>query len=260
MGGNFSKQQVLNKTLNEVALEVLTRNSTSLSGSTEQNNTLDIIGNTSQVKINGFEQASTSKINVSSLAQAVANNTLQADLINTLKSEVEKADPTLAVGSNSEQEIQNIIENNIKSKITIENLSNIAANVKQENQVRILANAGVDATNIVQRNEAEMILALVNEATSKIVAEVSAKNTTDSKASQKAAPLVDLGIGGAGIIILLIILVIIGGGGYYLSTMTFTDMVTKPIPLAVIATIAVSLIGGIFYAVSSSGSEEKKQE
>ncbi|MGL5935118.1 MAG: hypothetical protein ACRCZI_05800 [Cetobacterium sp.] len=90
----------------------------------------------------------------------------------------------------------------------------------------------------------------MNEATSKISAELLVSNTIDSKIkSEQASILPDLE--GAGIIILLIILVIVGGGIYYLSSMTFRDMVTKPIPLAVITAIAVSIIGGIAIATSS---------
>ncbi|MGL5935117.1 MAG: hypothetical protein ACRCZI_05795 [Cetobacterium sp.] len=258
MGANISKQKVLNKTLNDVAIEVLNRNSTTLGGVIDQSNKL-IINNSKLADLTNITQLNYSKINVNALSQSISNNTLQADLINSLKSAVEKESPVLGIGNNSEQDIENTIGTIIRSTITNESLHAISAQVKQDNSIILTNVDSITGDTVVQKNEADLILGLVNEATSKIALAVTASNTTDSKASDKTAPLVDLGIGGAGIIVLLIILVIVGGGFYYLSTMTFQDMVTKPVPLMVISAIALSLIGGIIFAVSS-GDDEKKEE
>jgi len=260
MGGNLSTQQVLSETLNKVALEAMTRNSTTVDGSINQNNELDIIGNTDKVNINGFKQVSSSKINVSALAQSAAKNTLQADMISSLKSAVDQAVPSIAFGSTSQQQIHNTITNSINSKINVENLNNIAAKVKQSNTVKLVANAGVDAKNLIQKNEADLILSLVNDATSEIVAKVASTTSQDTTASSKADGILpDLGLGG-GLIFILIILGIIIGGGYYLSTMSYSDMISKPVPMAVIAAIAISLFGGLAYALSSSGDSNNQDD
>lgn len=251
MGGNLSKQTVDNKVLNKIMIEVMTKNSNTISGSIDQTNNMEIVGNTDKVVIHGVEQINSSKINVSALAQSTANNTLQADLISKLSSKVEQANPLIAVGSDTYQTISSAITNAINSNITTENMQNIAAQVKGLNTIKVIANAGVDVSAVIQKNESSLILELVNKTSSEIVTAVSAKTEVSTDATQKTASLFDFGAGG---IIFIIIIVIIGGFLYYVksSGLAIAEIVAKPQVIALI----MFMIGLTTYGVYASSSKK----
>ena len=255
MGANQSKQSVLNETLNEIAISVMTKNSTNLSGSIDQSNVLSVVGNKGKTKISGVTQVNISKINVAALAQSSSNNSLQADLISKLKASVDQAVPSLAINSKVQQDVHNTITNSVNQNITTENLMNIATQVKNSNEIKFVANEGINASDLIQKNEAELIIALVNDTTSTIVNKVAATGELNSATtSVQSSVLPDFG-GSIGMIFILIIIVIIIGGGYYLSTLSFADIVGKPVPMAIIATMIISVLGGGYLAISSISSE-----
>lgn len=232
MGANSSKQEILNETLNEVMINVMTNNSTAISGSVEQINDISIVGS-NNVSYSGFKQLNTSNINVSALAQSKNNSTLQADLISKLSSKVEQVTPLISIGSDSDQRVKNSIKNAITSNITTNNLQNISAQIKQTNRITNIGDSNVSVTNTSQVSEATLVMKLVNDTTSQIVAAVKAESTLDSTTSQKPAALLDFSAGG---IILIVIIVIIGGFLYYVksSGLAIAEIVAKPQVIALI--------------------------
>jgi hypothetical protein len=258
MGANVSTQNVLNKTMNNVSLSVLNENSTNIASSSDQSNDLTIAGNTGgqtdangnpiSNTITGISQVNSSKINVTALAQSVANNTLQADLVSKLSTTLQQAIPTMATNDNTSQTIKNIVSTDINQNITTKNMTNIAENIKQSNTLKILANSGVDVTQVAQNNEATAIISMINDTNNQILNDIKAQTGIDASTAQTSSSPLDFGIGGSFTIIFIVIIIIIIGGGYYLSTLGWVD-VMKPIPLAVIGTMLVSALGGIYLAL-----------
>lgn len=257
MGNNTSSQKMLNETMNTVSLQVLNENSTNITASSDQENDLTIAGNTGG-KISGISQVNSSKINVAALAQSVNDNKLQADLASKLTSALEQKLPVLTSNSKTNQDVQNIVRNNINQNITTKNMMNISATVRQSNKLKILANEGVEITQIAQKNEAEMIISLINDTNNKIINDIKAKTDIDNTVAQApGAALPDLGFGSMGMIFVLVIIVIVLGGGYYLSTLGWTDMM-KPVPLAVMGAMIVSILGGLYMATAPAKDDKKK--
>jgi hypothetical protein len=255
MGNSQSSQTVLNETLNKVSINVMQKNSTSLSGSVEQSNETTIAGNTGTVTLDGVIQVNSSSINVSALSDSAASNKLQADLIAQLKSSVEQAIPAISLNSNLKQDVSNKISNHVNSNVNVENLQNIAAQTKQNNTFKVLANNNVNTRDFVQKNEATLIMALVNKMNSEIVADIKASGALDNAASNKGSNILP-DFGSMYMIVIIVIIIVICGGLYYLNTMEWEDIITKPIPLAVLAAMALSLFGGALYASSASGSKK----
>jgi hypothetical protein len=212
MGGNTSKQKIINEMLNQVSVEVMTRNSSSASASSDQENKL-VISNVKGSTISGITQISTSKINVTALQKSVSEGKLQSDLVASLTNKVMQEAPQLGIATKSEQEVRNIVKNNIDAKINNENLQNIAANVKQRNSA-VITNVEDNAlvTGILQKNEAEAILTLTNDANNKIATELTTDAEVKNDVTQKSADL----FGGFGAI-LIVIAVVIGGGFLFMQ-------------------------------------------
>ncbi len=211
MGGNTSKQKIINQMLNEVSVEVMNRNSSSAASSIEQENSL-VFSNIKDSKISGISQVSSVKINVSALQTSAAKGDLQSDLTAALTNKVMQEAPALGIANKTEQEVQNIVKNKIGAKITNENLQNIAASVKQKNSI-VFANVdSTTARDITQQNEAEAIMTLTNEANSAIATALTTDSAVSNDATQKSADL----FGGFGIIF-IIIAVVIGGGFLFMQ-------------------------------------------
>lgn len=215
MGANESKQKILNEMLNEVAVNVMNRNSSNATGAITQENSL-VLNNLKKSRISGISQLSSSKINVTALQTSTASGSLQSDLTAALTNKIMQETPQLGIANKSEQEVSTIVRNNINAKITQENLQKIAAEVRQKNA--ILINNAEDSviTNINQSNEAEMIMTLTNDATSKIVTEIATDSTVENDVTQKPSDI----LGGFGVIFIIIAVVLGGGFLFFQNTAT----------------------------------------
>lgn len=232
MGGNVSKEAVENDVLNQIMINVMTENSSNLSAESDQTNELNIVGSTG-TRVTGLKQFSSSKVNVQALAQSTANNTLQADLISKLSTKVEQVNPLIAVGSSSDQAVKTSIKNAINSNITTKNMQNIAAQAKQNNKINITGATDTEVKDVMQMNEADLIIGLVQKTTAEIKTTIKAQTEVTTEATQKTAPLLDFG---AGTIIFIVIIVIIAGFLYYVksSGLAIAEIVAKPQVIALI--------------------------
>lgn len=246
MGANSSKQEVTNEALNDIMISVMTENSTSVSGSSDQTNEINLVGS-NNVTIDGVSQINTSKINVEALAQSTAENKLQADLVSKIGNKVEQTYPAIAIGSDTDQSIKTSIKNIINSNITTKNFQNVAATAKQKNALNIIGSNSVTARNISQRSESELIVKIVQTTTSEILSAIKAKAEVTNEASQKQAPLLDFGAGG---IIFIIVIIIIGGFFYYVksSGLAIAEIVAKPQVIALIIFVIGLSAFGIYSA------------
>lgn len=250
MGGNQSTQDILNQTINNVAINVMSENSTDISSLISTSNVIDLSNNVGDATITNILQSNTSKINISSLAQLNTNATLQAELISKLSSAVEQKVPTLAVDSNTTQKIQNIIQNNVKQNMSIKNLTKISAGIKTDNLLKDSNRVGnLTFGNIKQSNEAHAAIDLVGKMSTSIIANIKADSTLDSKALQEPASIMP----GFGSIFILVIIFILLGGGYFLYSNETLALQTLTNP-AVIALIA-AILG--FFAYESISGQKK---
>jgi hypothetical protein len=254
MGANQSSQNITTTVLNNIMLSIMTKNSTSAYAAVDQTNDLTIAGNTDKVTVNGITQVNSSKINVASLISSVQNNTLQADLIANLTNKIAQEMPVLAIGDNTNQAIKTSVSNTINSNITVENFQKIAVLVKSSNTIKIIANAGVDVSQVVQKNESTAIMSLVDKISSEIVANIKTATTSSTDATQKSAGLLP-DLGSFGLIFIIIIIVVIGGGLYYFTStgLKVGEILAKPQVIALIAAI----LAFFAYESISSGTTKK---
>src|SRR6185436_17075139 len=175
MGANQSSQEILNNTLNAISMNIMTKNSTAMSGTSVQSNTL-VISGVKDTSIKDFVQSNSSKINVQALMTSVNSGNLQADLFQQLSAAVEQHIPALAVSSDTHQKVTNAVTNAIDSNITTENFANISAHVSQTNTAIFTMVDKSTFDTITQKNEATLILELANKTTSDIIQNI--KSTT----------------------------------------------------------------------------------
>jgi len=255
MGGTVSSQKILNEVISNTMMNSMMENSTTVAASSNQKNSLSIVGNKSTAKdmfgnvvkssISNIAQDNSSKINVSALSNAASNGSLQADMMSKLDTALQQQIPALQFGTRLKQDVSNIVNKNINVNISVKNLQNISANVSQSNEIKIMLNENMDVSVLSQKNEAALIAELVNKTASDISAQI--KDVTEATSGVKSETqniLADFGM-----IFIVIIILVICGGGFYLSTLGWDDL-TQPIPLAVIAAIVVSVFGGIFLATA----------
>lgn len=239
MGGNASKQQIINEMLNQVSIEVLTRNSSNASASSDQENTV-VISNVKGSTIEGVTQINTSKINVAALQKSVQEGKLQSDLVSTLTNKVMQEAPALGIANKTEQEVKNIVKNEINAKMNTENLQSIATNVKQKNTAVITAISDDSIVKpILQKNEAELIMTLANDANNKIATALTNTADVTTDATQKSADL----FGGFGMIILVIVAVLGGGLLFMQGTM---NKILQPKNLMIIGGAVVLILLVLF--------------
>jgi uncharacterized protein with ATP-grasp and redox domains len=98
MGANSSKQKVLNETLNNIQIELMTKNSTSMNSSTTQSNVYYVNNDGGNVTVDGVTQENIAKINLSSLANSKRYWDWASRNITTVKDkEVAEASPKTGV-------------------------------------------------------------------------------------------------------------------------------------------------------------------
>ena len=240
MGGNVSKQEILNETLSSTAIDVMTKNSKSISGSTTQSNELNLSGNKGNLNAVGLTQSNAAKINLKSLTSTESNAKLQADLQAKLKSAAETQAPSLAIASDTTQEVTNKIKQIISVSMSTENLTQMDARIEQKNTIDASNNEGnINLANITQSNTSEIIMEEVTKMSSEIVEAVKATGEIDSSASQKQAGILpDTGqlivIG-----IIVVAVVLLGGGKMFNDTL---NTMTKPVPMAFAAMVVLILV------------------
>lgn len=228
MGGNVSKQEVLNETLNQIQIDSMTKNSTSANANVKQDNTIDLSNNAGTANIVGYTQSNINKINLSALAQTTNNASLQADLVSKLSAAVSQTAPTLAINSSTTQTVTNQIKNVIGVSMSTQNLSSLAARVEQANKALLGNNTGtLNLVNVNQSNTADVVIQLVTTNSATISAAVQATGQLDSQTEQKQASLFDLST----VIIICIIIAVffIFGGATFNQTLS---TITKPVPMA----------------------------
>lgn len=239
MGANQSKQDVLNKTMNDVVVNVLVSSSTSITSDITQSNIGNITSTDSSVTATNIYQSNAANINLQVLSESTNTVALQAELISKLKSAVDQTIPTLAIGSTTDQNITNIITNKVQQNFTNNNFKSIAAATKSTNVLNISGKGSVTLDNISQSNSATSILKLVDSVSVDIINNIKADNSIDSSALSKPASILpDLGS-----MLIIIIIIVICGGGYFLYTSTSAGaaILTNPAVLAIIAGVLVFL-------------------
>jgi hypothetical protein len=187
--------------MNSASIDVLNRNSNAATGVITQENILESVdvknGNYSNIS-----QINTAKINVAGLQTAVQNGTLQSDLSATLANAIKQQAAALGYSAN-DSKLQNVVSSTINSKITNESFQSIKAEVSQRNIIRKIASYNISVTSIVQKNEAELIMKLVSDTNSSIVAKLQTTGTISTDLSQSTAPL----FSSSGLILMAIIII-----------------------------------------------------
>jgi hypothetical protein len=257
MGANSSKQEVYNETLNDIQIEVMTKNSTSMNSSTTQSNVYYINNDSGDVNVDGVTQENISKIDLSSLANTTNNANLQAELFSKIKQAAEQELPSIALGSTTDQTIKNSIKNIIGTKMSTENLTKLAASTTQHNEAGVNNSGKANNStvrNFKQNNSSGAIMKLTNSTSTEIIQAIKAVADIDSSNIQKQAGFLP-DFGQMAIIAIVIIAALFLGGGQVFSKSLET--ITKPVPMAFAAMIVLIIVYIVF---SQSKPEEVKSK
>jgi len=213
MGASQSSIKSQTEILNEVAVNVMNKNSSTSSSAIAQTNNVLLAGNVNS-EFKGIEQINSASINVSSLLESSANGELQSELISTISETIQKESSAFGYSGNK-AEVDSVVSNAINSNITNETLQEIKNTVEQTNEVKILVNQGVEATEIVQKNEAELIAKMINTTNTEIIAQLQSDGTIKKDISMKSQQF-GFGFGSFGLIAGIFIIFIIAGGAFFL--------------------------------------------
>ena len=242
MGAQQSKTDVLKEVLNEVSIDVMNRNSNAASGYINQTNELIIRGNT-DTTIKGFSQVNSAVINISSITSAAATGDLQSDLTASITESISQEAPAIGYSAN-ETSVSSIVSNAVNSNITVENLQEINATVEQSNVIKILAEQGLDATSVSQKNEANLILEMVNEMNANIIASLQTEGAIVGDLTQTTQSLFEFG--GA---FFIVIIMAIGAFFYFgKNIMAPLKMMMNPYSAAIVVILIAAGVGYYYTA------------
>jgi hypothetical protein len=261
--GQGSSTNVVNKTLNDVALKVLITNANKTTSVINQGNVI-VLSNTKNSNFKDIVQKNTGTINATSIQSAIQTQNLQSDLIAELKNTIKQEDGIFNVAKSQEANLDNIVSNSVKSHVNLENINNIKSIVEQDNKIIATHVETITARDILQENEATMIIELVSTMTSDIVAKLKNNSMIQTDIEQKSQGLLgaifgdffsNLGfIGGLAFIAFLLV-------GAYLSKefiYRFSDYkVFVPIVILILSLI---LIDYFFFNDDSDDNESKENE
>ncbi len=237
MGASQTKSEVLHQVLNKTSIEVMNKNSTVSSSVIDNTNEFSFIGN-KNTSVSGITQINAAKINVAALQASMQSGTLISDLSAALSAAIEQEGTALGYSS-SNAKVKSVVENNVKVSMTNSNLIEIRNSVKGSNIVKIMANENVDVTEVVQKNESELIAKLVSDMNSTIVSQLQTSGAVQTDLSQTTASLLS-----GYTVIILVVLAVLAGGVYFLKdgyTKTLEN-ITKPAPMILIGCAIVLIL------------------
>lgn len=183
MGDTGSKQEILNETLNNITMNVLTTFGASQNINVKQSNDIILGGGT---EMNGVKIENVANIDLAMLAGASNNARMQNELTSQLDAALKNSQDAVGKAS-SDAKVHNIVKNNVAVNLNSETLLKQSVNLSQENK---LFTEGVDPktgrrtviknTNVA--NKADIVSKLVSNVSSGILSELKA----DSKATGTA--------------------------------------------------------------------------
>lgn len=182
MGGSSSKVSQLNKSITDVTTEVVTKTSSSGSGSINAEQNLTFSGKVSNTKI--LQDA---KLKLSILQDSTMNAKMQSEITNKIMAEVskQKTDFPQITSSKSDTEITNIIENNVSSSFSQESIANISLEIKLKQNINFDKTALVDGVDIQQLGSA--VGELINTMSGQIVSDLVSGTDLETKSTETTA-------------------------------------------------------------------------
>jgi hypothetical protein len=124
--GGDSKQEALNKSINEIIMDVSVKHSTNSSGSIVARQAYYASGKNSNVTM---EQMAS--IDLKTLSKASVNSAMQAEMVAKIMSQVEATKSGVPnLGGNSSSNTQNIIENKVKGAFSVEKMDKMSASIQ----------------------------------------------------------------------------------------------------------------------------------
>jgi hypothetical protein len=182
MGSSQSDQSVLTQVMTKVISNVMVNVSSSGTGSSSQNQTVNII-NTKNSNVN-IDMTALSKISLNLLQSSSVNVSMQAQIVTAIMDKLStmKTDfPQLSSSGNS-QHIRNIITNEIQSNLNIESISKISLAINQDQSVNVINDENIVA-NIKGRLQADGLASLINTTSSDIAQKLIEETSTSSDVS-----------------------------------------------------------------------------
>lgn len=249
MGASQTKAEVLNEVMNTASIDVLTRNSNSASGNILQSNTFTLAGDVGG-KYSNIEQINTAKINVTGLMTAVQNGSLQSDLAATMSNTIKQQASAIGYAS-TDSKVSTIVSSTINSRITTEAMQTIQATVSQSNVIQLLGNNNSAVTALKQKNEAELILKLVSDTNSSIIASMQTSGAISNDLDQFAGTSFGMLAGMAVLFALFIVFI-------WLFKGSFDNIVTqgtKPAPMLLIGCVILAYMFTHKSSDSSAGTK-----
>jgi hypothetical protein len=176
MGASESKQKILNEVITNSTLDVMSKNSTNIASSIDNEFNLDISG-----EVRGSTIESSSTIDINALSKSEINMKMADEITAKLKNELDKKRSDFPeFGKKDDQEIENIIRNNVTAKLSAESLINANMSVKQKATISVSGKL-IDSKIIIT---SKGTMALVNGMSTDIIKDLGVKTEAESKGTQ----------------------------------------------------------------------------
>ena len=228
MGASQTKSEVLNQVMNTASIDVLNRNSNAAGGLITQSNTFTMAGE-KDGNYSNISQINSAKVNVTALQSSVQSGSLQSDLAATMANTIKQNADSIGYASN-DSKVSTIVSSTINSKITNESIQSIKAEVSQSNVIQLLGNNRSALAKLTQKNEAELIMKLVNDTNSSIITNLKTSGAISNDIDQFAGTSFSTFAG-------IAILFVLAMAGVWLFKSSFDNIVTqvtKPAPVILI--------------------------
>ena len=176
-GATETKTDILTKSITNISNASITKASMSAAGAINQTQEVTFGG-----RAKGIGISQNAKVSLSAIKKTDVNTSMRADMIDKIKTELEKtkSDFPQITASKTSSSIQNIIEKNVSTTFSSESLESLSMTINNNQKVTFLK--GSDSEDIKVDQTAEMIGKMSVDMSTKIVNELTAGTTIDTKA------------------------------------------------------------------------------
>jgi hypothetical protein len=190
MGGQQSKTEVLKEVLNKVAIDVINKKAIATNAYINQKNQIRIVGTSGN--ISGIKQVNSAVLNVSVMSESITNAELQSDLSAAITEAISQEAPAIGYSAN-QTKVKSIVENEINSSIRTETLQEIHLSIDQENLLEVVQGTNLELIDLVQNNEATLIMELIDATNSNIISRLTNEAVLEGDLDQTTQSLFSFG-------------------------------------------------------------------
>ncbi len=257
MGNTSTTQNELNQTLNSIITDIMVKNSTSGQSDVSQTNQI-VVRNSWFSNVFGLSQDNTAKIDLSLVSTTQQQTSMQTDIVNALTTQLASTSSVIGNASTN-QNVQNVVTNAVKTNITQENITLLKASSAQLNSLIIDSSVATSLIKAAQSNHADVVMKMVNGTSQSIISALGLSTSSTAGATATTSnPISDIVSGLLGGPLIIIMIILAGCGfAYWKFNGVITSVLDTPTKKGIAAISIIVLVLLIWFGLSGSS---KKSE